>query len=127
MIESIIVGSILGCLLVCVGVLAWRMRKLEKENKDMMNMVVSSASLLYELSKIAANLQQSMLDHAKAQIIIQKFNNQTQNDLLEFKSNVDKFVTATTQQIQLLHMANKSQKGSGVFGPVKKNDKIKPN
>jgi len=107
--------------------LMWRVRKLEKEHIKLTAMVVGAANLLYELSKVSSIMQQGILDHAKAVGLSFKYNKETQNELIELKTNVEKFVAAMAQQIQFLHLATKSQKATAVFGPVKKNDKIKPN
>lgn len=131
MIYSILLGVVFGCLFVATGFLMWRVRRLEKDNRDLQSMVASIANLVFEVSKVANIIQDGTLEQGKGMLMLAKQAKESKEEFLEFKENVDKFVGVMVQQLNLLHGSQKVQPKpattSPVFGPVKKNDKIKPN
>lgn len=114
--------------LIFAAILIWRVRKLEKHNKELEESVIAASNLIFELSKISASYQKTTMEQSKTLISLIKYSETTYNEFASFREDVGKFVAFVSEQIQFLSLANKNQKtSSSSILPVKKNDKTKPN
>ena len=101
------------------------MRKLEKENIDLYNKLSVTAAVLDGLAQLDSIMGDTIIEHSKALGLMAKRNKEVRDGFVEFKNNVNRFITVVTQQITFLSGAQKI-KSSNPFGPVKKSEKIKP-